>query len=82
MNFLRESWSNVQLILGMIQLILNPGFFKKDLTTVLISNCNKFYCNLTFYKLNTYLILTSACLFCGAKHIDRQEFFKEIFLSR
>ena len=23
-------------------------------------NCNKFYCNLTFYKLNTYLILTSA----------------------
>ena len=24
------------------------------------TNCNKFYCNLTFYKLNTYLILTSA----------------------
>ena len=45
-------------------------------------NCNKFYCNLTFYKLNTYPILTSACLFCGAKHIDRQEFFKEIFLSQ
>ena len=27
------------------------------------TNCNKFYCNLTFYKLNTYLILTFKCLF-------------------
>ena len=25
-------------------------------------NCNKFYCNLTFCKLNTYLILTNAYL--------------------
>ena len=27
-----------------------------------IRNCNKFYCNLTFCKLNTYLILTNAYL--------------------
>ena len=26
------------------------------------NNCNKFYCNLTFCKLNTYLILTNAYL--------------------
>ena len=45
-------------------------------------NCNKFYCNLTFYKLNTYLILTSACLCLWSKRIDRQEFLKEIFLSQ
>ena len=32
-----------------------------------IANCNKFYCNLTFYKLNTYLILTSACLVLWSK---------------
>ena len=31
--------------------------------------CNKFYCNLTFYKLNTYLILTSAWFgFVEQKH--------------
>ena len=38
-------------------------FLKPDRSVfIIVINCNKFYCNLTFYKLNTYLILTSACL--------------------
>ena len=40
---------------------LHTKFYKDEL------NCNKFYCNLIFYKLNTYLILTSACLVLWSK---------------
>ena len=38
-------------------------------------NCNKFYCNLTFYKLNTYLIFTSACLVLWSKNVSTDKNF-------
>ena len=40
-----------------------------------LTNCNKFYCNLTFYKLNTYLILTSACLVLWSKNVSTDKNF-------
>ena len=47
-----------------------------------IINCNKFYCNLTFYKLNTYLILTSAWFGFVEQNVSTDKyFFKRIFLS-
>ena len=52
----------------------------RDLKVTL--KCNKFYCNLTFYKLNTYLILTSACLVLWSKTHRPTRIFKEIFLSQ
>ena len=48
----------------------------------MFTNCNKFYCNLTFYKLNTYRILTSACLVLWSKTHRKTRIFKEIFLSQ
>ena len=42
----------------------------------------KFYCNLTFYKLNTYLILTYTYVLAGANRDDQTRIFlKETFLS-
>ena len=47
------------------------------------TNCNKFYCNLTFYKLNTYLILTSACLVLWSKtHRPTRIFKRNILVTR
>ena len=47
------------------------------------TNCNKFYCNLTFYKLNTYLILTSACLVLWSKNIStNKNFLRNILVTR
>ena len=46
-------------------------------------NCNKFYCNLTFYKLNTYLILTSACLVLWSKNVSTDKnFLRNILVTR
>ena len=54
------------------------------MSTLQNTNCNKFYCNLTFCKLNTYLILTNAhkCLlgFVEAKRGDQQEYLKIILV--
>ena len=48
-----------------------------------IPNCNKFYCNLTFYKLNTYLILTSACLVLWSKNVSTDKnFLRNILVTR
>ena len=45
--------------------------------------CNKFYCNLTFYKLNTYLILTSACLVLWSKNVSTDKnFLRNILVTR
>ena len=47
------------------------------------TNCNKFYCNLTFYKLNTYLILTSACLVLWSKNVSTDKnFLRNILVTR
>ena len=47
-----------------------------------LSNCNKFYYNITFYKLNTYLILTIAFVLAEANIDDQTRIFcKKIFLS-
>ena len=47
------------------------------------TNCNKFYCNLTFYKLNTYLILTSACLVLWSKNVSTDKnFLRTILVTR
>ena len=47
------------------------------------ANCNKFYCNLTFYKLNTYLILTSACLVLWSKNVSTDKnFLRNILVTR
>ena len=45
-------------------------------------NCNKFYCNLTFYKLNTYLILTSACFGLVEQNTSTDESFNKDFSCR
>ena len=48
-----------------------------------MANCNKFYCNLTFYKLNTYLILTSACLVLWSKNVSTDKnFLRTILVTR
>ena len=45
-------------------------------------NCNKFYCNLTFYKLNTNLILTRPWFGFVEQNLSTDKYFlKEIFLS-
>ena len=50
---------------------------------ILATNCNKFYCNLTFYKLNTYLILTSACLVLWSKNVSTDKnFLRNILVTR
>ena len=50
---------------------------------ILVCNCNKFYCNLTFYKLNTYLILTSACLVLWSKNVSTDKnFLRNILVTR
>ena len=47
------------------------------------AKCNKFYCNLTFYKLNTYLILTSACLVLWSKNVSTDKnFLRNILVTR
>ena len=47
------------------------------------TNCNKFYCNLTFYKLNTYLILTSAFLVLWSKNVSTDKnFLRNILVTR
>ena len=52
-------------------------------TSNLYRNCNKFYCNLTFYKLNTYLILTSACLVLWSKNVSTDKnFLRNILVTR
>ena len=52
-------------------------------TELYIMNCNKFYCNLTFYKLNTYLILTSACLVLWSKtYRPTRIFLRNILVTR
>ena len=49
----------------------------------LLTNCNKFYCNLSFYKLNTYLILTSACLVLWSKNVSTDKnFLRNILVTR
>ena len=48
-----------------------------------ITYCNKFYCNLTFYKLNTYLILTNACLVLWSKtYRPTRIFLRNILVTR
>ena len=50
---------------------------------VKVTKCNKFYCNLTFYKLNTYLILTSACLVLWSKNVSTDKnFLRNILVTR
>ena len=57
--------------------ITRPLYARRDL------NCNKFYCNLTFYKLNTYLILTSACLVLWSKNVSTDKnFLRNILVTR
>ena len=48
----------------MLRHVLPPSLKYRErlFSSVTQSNCNKFYCNLTFCKLNTYLILTNAYL--------------------
>ena len=46
------------------------------------SNCNKFYCNLTFYKLNTYLILTSAWFGFVEQNVSTDKYFLKEFSCR
>ena len=47
------------------------------------NNCNKFYCNLTFYKLNTYLILTSAWFGFVEQNVSTDKnFLRNIFVTR
>ena len=45
-------------------------------------NCNKFYCNLTFYKLNTYLILTSAWFGFVEQNVSTDKYFLKEFSCR
>ena len=46
-------------------------------------NCNKFYCNLTFYKLNTYLILTSAWFGFVEQNVStNKNFLRNILVTR
>ena len=45
-------------------------------------NCNKFYCNLTFCKLNTYLILTSACFGLVEQNASTDKSFFKDFTCR
>ena len=46
------------------------------------TNCNKFYCNLTFYKFNTYLILASACFGLVEQNVSTNESFNKDFSCR
>ena len=56
--------------------LTEPLFLKR-------TECNKFYCNLTFYKLNTYLILTSACLVLWSKNVSTDKnFLRNILVTR
>ena len=70
------------------EVTLYDGKNKKLVTTTQFqssnrNNCNKIYCNLTFHKLNTYLILTSAWFgFVEQNASTNNNFLKEIFLSR
>ena len=48
-----------------------------------VTNCNKFYCNLTFYKLNTYLILTSAWFGFVEQNVSTDKnFLRNILVTR
>ena len=47
------------------------------------ADCNKFYCNLTFYKLNTYLILTSAWFGFVEQNVSTDKnFLRNILVTR
>ena len=64
-------------------LISNKKNSLSNLLSILYLNCNKFYCNLTFYKLNTYLILTSACLGLWSKNVSTDKnFLRNILVTR
>ena len=55
----------------------------KEYSSRIHINCNKFYCNLNFYKLNTYLILTSACLVLWSKNVSTDKnFLRNILVTR
>ena len=73
---------------GCVHRLPKPGQGTGDTNWVslllnLVANCNKFYCNLTFYKLNTYLILTSACLVLWSKNVSTDKnFLRTILVTR
>ena len=68
---------------GIARRVGRGGVRNDSLSRCKYTNCNKFYCNLTFYKLNTYLIVTSACLVLWSKNVSTDKnFLRNILVTR